>query len=177
MNVPCRDNLCALQKEAWLPGGADPWAELGFQPCRWLLERGNPVQHSQACSEIWDLLMAAASPLSGRAAHAVCGSVQNPTGGKQQQSWALSAVQAWGRSCSAVCGGEFPKCASLHLPLGFLLLWSPRASVVLVGRGVVLGVEQEERLRNAASSVHFAHTFHHFIPGGCHWREERPWWG
>lgn len=63
MNVPCRDNLCALQKEAWLPGGADPWAELGFQPCRWLLERGNPVQHSQACSEIWDLLMAAASPL------------------------------------------------------------------------------------------------------------------
>lgn len=81
MNAPCRDDLCALQKEAWLPAGA----ELGFQPCRWLLERGNPVQHSQARSthsKIWDVLMAAASLLWEESLHTMlCGSVQTHTGG------------------------------------------------------------------------------------------------
>lgn len=66
MNALCRYNLCVLQKEAWLPGGAAPWAQLGF------LERGNPVQPSQTCStcsESWDLLVADASPLWGRNPH------------------------------------------------------------------------------------------------------------
>lgn len=83
MNALCRYNLCVLQKEAWLPGGAAPWAQLGF------LERGNPVQPSQTCStcsERWDLLLADASPLWGGIHTMLCGSVQTHTVGKQEQS-------------------------------------------------------------------------------------------
>lgn len=103
MNALCRDNLCVLQEEAWLPGGAAPWVELGFQPCRWLLERGNPVQHSQTrslCSESWDLLM---PPCSGeectRCCVGVCrltlwGSRSSPEDCQQCRLEAEAAVQS-----------------------------------------------------------------------------------
>lgn len=167
MNAPCRDNLCALQKEAWLPGGAVPWAELGCQPCRWLLERGNPIQHSQACStcwEIWDLLMAAdflpalGRNLCTRCCVGVCrlvlGEASNsPEDCQQCRLEAGAAVQPGEENIPNV-----PLSASAF---GLPVALKSQCSVFLVECGVVLGVECKGTLRNA---------LHTHIPS------LHPWW-